>query len=300
MSLTPIDAVSATGANNSSGLNDSPATTSIGDGTEGLDREAFLKLLVAQLKFQDPTNPADTSQMLTQTAQLTMVDRLNELTASFNESAATERLAVAGTIVGKDISFTDADGYPVTERADSVRITEGSLIIQAGDYDVPYEAVTAILAPIDTPSGANPLTPSYSPTTFTPTPTPAPTPVAPTPAPVTTTTDSAPVGSAPSDSVAPITEPDEADAGAASPAEPVGDAQQEAVDPLDVAPEPTIDMSGTGQAGTIPADVDQIGATTEPPLETGAPGVTGDPGAEAAGEPTGVALDDTPLPRLRL
>ena len=44
-----------------------------------LDRDAFLKLLVAQLKYQDPTKPADASQMVAQSAQLTMVDRLNEI-----------------------------------------------------------------------------------------------------------------------------------------------------------------------------------------------------------------------------
>lgn len=167
MSTSPIDPVSASGANNSSGLNDGPARTELGTGTESLDREAFLKLLVAQLKYQDPTKPADTSQMLTQTAQLTMVDRLNEMAAIFNESAATDRLAVAGTIVGKDISFTDPDGYPVTERADSVRVTDGSLVIQAGEYTVPYALVTAVHAPTDALTTSTPIAPIAPVTTGT-------------------------------------------------------------------------------------------------------------------------------------
>lgn len=147
MSSAPIDAVSLTG---STGLNDTAATTNAAIASDSLDREAFLKLLVAQLKYQDPTKPADTSQMLTQTAQLTMVDRLNEMTKAFNESAATQRLAVAGTIVGREVSFNDVDGYPVTARVDSARVTDGSLVLQAGDHVVPYDAIIAVMAPAST------------------------------------------------------------------------------------------------------------------------------------------------------
>ena len=32
------------------------------------DKDTFLKLLVAQLKYQDPSNPADSTQFLAQTA----------------------------------------------------------------------------------------------------------------------------------------------------------------------------------------------------------------------------------------
>ena len=40
------------------------------------DQDTFLKLLVAQLKYQDPSNPADSTQFLAQTAQFTQVEKL--------------------------------------------------------------------------------------------------------------------------------------------------------------------------------------------------------------------------------
>lgn len=111
-----------------------------------LDRDAFLKLLVAQLKYQDPTNPADTSQMLTQSAQLSMVDRLNELAAAAEASAATQRLTVAGSMVGRQISFVDEEGLEVDAVVDSVRIDADGLVASAGGYEVPSAAIIAIHA----------------------------------------------------------------------------------------------------------------------------------------------------------
>lgn len=139
---TAIDPTSAT-----TGFENTPATTSTTMSTDGLDREAFLKLLVAQLKYQDPTKPADTSQMLTQTAQLTMVDRLNEMAAAYQESAATQRLSLAGSLVGSNITFVDPEGLAVTARVDAASVTDGALVLSAGQYVVPYESVTGVIAP---------------------------------------------------------------------------------------------------------------------------------------------------------
>lgn len=117
-----------------------------------LDRDAFLKLLVAQLKYQDPTKPVDASQMLAQSAQLTMVDRLNELANAFEAASALERLSLAGTIVGRDVSFVDADGSIRTGRVDAVRIDGDQVILAAGGHSVPFEAVASVLAPAPGPA----------------------------------------------------------------------------------------------------------------------------------------------------
>lgn len=111
-----------------------------------LDRDAFLKLLVAQLKYQDPTKPADSSQMLAQSAQLTMVDRLNELSQAFAASTATQQLSLAGTIVGRQISFLGPDGNQVREVVTSVRVGKDGLVLLTPSHEVPYGAITEVAA----------------------------------------------------------------------------------------------------------------------------------------------------------
>lgn len=122
----------------------STATTSM-DGPGGkLDRDAFLKLLVAQLKYQDPTKPADASEMLAQSAQLTMVDRLNTMATEMASSAVSQRLALASSIVGKEITFLDADSVSQTAVVAAARVDGDDLVLTAGDYLVPMTSVTSI------------------------------------------------------------------------------------------------------------------------------------------------------------
>lgn len=119
-----------------------------GNPTAALDRDAFLKLLVAQLKYQDPTNPADTSQIMTQTAQLTMVDRLNEMAAAFQTSNSLARMSLATSLVGKDVSFLLDGGY-VWARVDGVSIDGDEVVVAAGGYTVALEAIAAVLPPAE-------------------------------------------------------------------------------------------------------------------------------------------------------
>lgn len=146
---TPIGAVTTT-----------PGGTPIVDqGNPGalLDRDAFLKLLVAQLKYQDPTNPADTSQLVTQSAQLTMVDRLNEMASSFQTSNSLSRMALASSMVGKVVSFLDPQGTAAFGVVDGISIDGDVMTLAIGGRAVPLERVGAVLpapppAPIPAPA----------------------------------------------------------------------------------------------------------------------------------------------------
>jgi flagellar basal-body rod modification protein FlgD len=142
---TTIDPISTT----STGASGSTGTTSSSVDNPGavLDRDAFLKLLVAQLKYQDPTQPADASEMVAQSAQLSMVDELTKIAAQLEANSLAQRMGVASSIVGKEVAFADADGYTQSAVVQSVRLDGDELMLAAGDYAVPLSAVTAIRDP---------------------------------------------------------------------------------------------------------------------------------------------------------
>ncbi len=127
-------------------------STASAAGPAGLDREAFLKLLVAQLRYQDPSKPMDASAMISQSAQLSVVDKLGEISTSLQKSAVTDKLILAGSVIGKQITFNGTDGYPVSRIVNSVRFADdGSMILSATDWDVPMDSVTSISSPGGTP-----------------------------------------------------------------------------------------------------------------------------------------------------
>ncbi len=56
----------------------SPATTASSSGgtVDGVNENEFLQLLVAQIQYQDPTNPTDSTAFVTQLAQFSSLEQL--------------------------------------------------------------------------------------------------------------------------------------------------------------------------------------------------------------------------------
>ena len=71
----------------------------------GMDKDAFLQLLVAQMRYQDPLEPTSNTEYIAQYAQFSQVEQMQNL-------AATSELARATQLVGQEvyIKTTDSTG----------------------------------------------------------------------------------------------------------------------------------------------------------------------------------------------
>ncbi|RFU22868.1 flagellar hook assembly protein FlgD [Geodermatophilus marinus] len=98
-----------------------PATTEV-DRPDQMGKDTFLKLLVAQLRYQDPTKPADSSQMMSQTAVFSQVEKLEQLATQNAALLALQRTTSAGAMVGRTVTWTDSTGAAVTGTVSSVRL----------------------------------------------------------------------------------------------------------------------------------------------------------------------------------
>jgi flagellar basal-body rod modification protein FlgD len=56
-----------------------PASQALADQTGSLGEDAFMQLLVTQLQNQDPTQPQDSSQFVTQLAQFSSLEKLTSM-----------------------------------------------------------------------------------------------------------------------------------------------------------------------------------------------------------------------------
>ena len=68
--------------------------------------DTFLKLLVAQLKYQDPLSPTDGTQFLTQTAQFTTLETLQKIAKQQEGLAQSTQLLSAASMVGRAVTYS--------------------------------------------------------------------------------------------------------------------------------------------------------------------------------------------------
>ena len=119
-----------------------------------LGSDAFLQLLVAQLKYQDPTNPADSTQFLAQTAQFQMVEKLEQLTKMTTEMNRIQHTVEATALLGKQVTYT-VDGEEKTGVVTSTHLYSNGPTVRVGGKDVALEAVQQISVPSTSTSPAS-------------------------------------------------------------------------------------------------------------------------------------------------
>lgn len=72
-------------------------------GYDALDKNSFLKLLVTQLSKQDPTNPMNDREFISQMAQFSSLEQMNNVANSMNKLRASQANQLIGKMVqGKD------------------------------------------------------------------------------------------------------------------------------------------------------------------------------------------------------
>ncbi|MBI2720131.1 MAG: flagellar hook assembly protein FlgD [Rhizobiales bacterium] len=88
----------------------------------GLNYDAFLSLLIAEMKNQDPTQPTDPSQSLSQLASFSSVEQTIKINSKLDSLLAISTLGQSGNYIGHTI--TSADGT-VSGKISALEITTG-------------------------------------------------------------------------------------------------------------------------------------------------------------------------------
>jgi flagellar basal-body rod modification protein FlgD len=127
------------------GIPYTPATPTV-DRNDQMGKDTFLKLLVAQMKYQDPANPASSSEFMAQTATFTQVEKLEEIAAQNAAMLVLQEASTAGAMVGRSATYTDTDGAAVTGRISAVRLATGdqeAVAVIAGK-EIPVGRITEL------------------------------------------------------------------------------------------------------------------------------------------------------------
>ena len=109
-------------------------------GNSQLGKDEFLKILMAQLQNQDPTNPMKDNEFIAQMAQFSSLEQMTNMTQAFEKFASGQQqtqLIQYNTFVGKQVKWHelteefDADNKPVVNEGlgsiKSVKFVDGSV-----------------------------------------------------------------------------------------------------------------------------------------------------------------------------
>jgi flagellar basal-body rod modification protein FlgD len=114
--------------------------------SDQMGKDVFLKLLVAQLKYQDPSNPASSSEMMAQTATFSQVEKLDALATQNAAMLALQRSSSAAALVGRTVTYTDDTGSPKTGAVSAVTLATDSTeaVATVGGAAVPMGRITQV------------------------------------------------------------------------------------------------------------------------------------------------------------
>jgi flagellar basal-body rod modification protein FlgD len=125
-----------------SGSSHVPAAGTAAKGKVLGDKDTFLKLLVAQLKYQDPSNPADSTQFLAQTAQFTQVEKLGDIA----DLLKAQRLVGVSGLVGHNVTYMDEQGAHQTGVISAAKLNgDSEPMLRIGNTDVLLSKVMEVL-----------------------------------------------------------------------------------------------------------------------------------------------------------
>lgn len=112
-------------------------------GSSDLGKDAFLQLLVTQMKYQDPLDPVDNSEMLAQLAQFSALEQMNNVAkASQNQ--------LANSMLGKYVMYTytsssTGETFSLIGKVDYVKVNGNEPTLGIGEHTVALDDVVQVV-----------------------------------------------------------------------------------------------------------------------------------------------------------
>jgi len=111
------------------------------------DKQMFLELMVAQLRYQDPMNPADSGEFLAQSAQFTALEKMQDVADRTAELLGAQMAFGASALVGRHVSWLGEDGTTTkTGTIDGVTFGATGPVFDIDGTDVPLGAILSVTA----------------------------------------------------------------------------------------------------------------------------------------------------------
>ncbi|WP_215538459.1 flagellar hook assembly protein FlgD [Borreliella bavariensis] len=108
-----------------------------------LGKDDFLKLLITQLRYQDPTNPMKDKEFISQMAQFSALEQMTNMSKSFEKLSSSLGIRRDLDLLGKVIEFQHGDGEIVKGRVTNIKTGTIPQVMVNGNYYV-YKNILSV------------------------------------------------------------------------------------------------------------------------------------------------------------
>ena len=122
-------------------------------GATPLDKDAFMQLLVAQMRNQDPMAPVDNQEFIAQLAQFSALEEMQGVNENLvalallqESNALLSQLTDSSALIGKRVVYTHPETGSATEGVvESVVLSEGAVRLRIDGGQIPLMNVTEVV-----------------------------------------------------------------------------------------------------------------------------------------------------------
>jgi flagellar basal-body rod modification protein FlgD len=117
------------------------------DGSKNGDmgKDAFMKLLVTELRHQDPTQPMQDREFISQVAQFSALEQMTSINSAMGSLNRSARAGEAFSLLGKKVeAFNQATGMPVTGTVSRVFYRDNDLRLVVNNTEISLSDVHSV------------------------------------------------------------------------------------------------------------------------------------------------------------
>jgi flagellar basal-body rod modification protein FlgD len=120
-------------------------TTDKTEHKSNMDQDAFLKLLITELRAQDPMNTMDDKDFIAQLAQFSSLEQTSKMATGLNNLAMNSASTQAMDMIGKTVQYLDPETSDVLQgRVDSVKLTSDGPVLMIGEKELSLSDITGV------------------------------------------------------------------------------------------------------------------------------------------------------------
>jgi flagellar basal-body rod modification protein FlgD len=112
--------------------------------SNALDSGQFMQILLAQLTHQNPLEPMNNAEMMTQFSQLNSLQELRDIHVAVDKLASSNQVLYLASLIGKSVKVNQPDGNILEGVVEEVITEKDNLQVRIGDKEVSVNDILEI------------------------------------------------------------------------------------------------------------------------------------------------------------